>query len=609
MGHFVNDVDACVTEALEGVALNSFGNLVLVRGRNVILVNPQRTLKRCRVAIVCGGGSGHEPAHSHFVSHEMLSAAICGDVFASPGVGAIVDGIRTLFSNCGTLHGTSGQRGEQKGVLVIIKNYTGDRINFGMACEILSSEGFLLKKLIVADDVSLPKAAERRGVAGTILVYKIAGALALQQERHKSSIQEQLNEVFEMAKKVNDNIHSMGCALSSCQRPDGSTLFTLPEGEMEIGVGIHGERGVSRRAISSGDEIVSVLIDAILAAKQQDEFENSGKTVSRSFKKMVLLTNNLGSVSGLEMGVVHRKAILYLRERGYEVCRAYCGTYMTSLDMRGISFTLLTVVDDRFLDLLDVGESNFVRMNWKPDSNYSPSSSPLYIDAPRTLDSDFESFMSNSADAVDEEFLVVMNKVCKAGVEARETLNSLDAECGDGDAGDTLATACSALLSNIRFFSVYNVNVAFRRIAKRLTDAVGGTSGPLYAVFFIRAATAFSSHTERSDLREWKSTTKWKEALHRGIGGIEELGGCVKGDKTMLDVLYPVYDALESESAKGGMGLEHIVDTAKDAAEQTRNLEAKGGRARYVQGRGVGKLDPGVFAVYLLLKSLLKEKN
>jgi len=355
MGQFVNDVSACVTEALEGVALGSFGNLVLVRGKNVILLNPKKNINRSKVAIVCGGGSGHEPAHSSFVNHEMLSAAICGDVFASPSVGSIVDGIRTLVSS---------NEKSPKTVLLIIKNYTGDRINFGMASEILSSEGILMKKLIVADDVSLPDSKDRRGVAGTVLVYKIVGAFSLQQQNGNSDMQQQLNEVYKIAEKVNKNIHSMGCALSSCHRPDGSTIFTLPDGEMEIGVGIHGERGVSRIPAKSSDEIVTILIDNILAAKKQHETENS------SSKRMVLMTNNLGSVSGLEMSVVHRKAILYLEEKGYEVSRAYCGTYMTCLDMRGISLTLLTVVDDTFLDLLDVGGADFSKTNWKPDSDF-----------------------------------------------------------------------------------------------------------------------------------------------------------------------------------------------------------------------------------------------
>ena len=588
MSQFVNNVSKCVTESLEGLALSSFGNLVLVRDKNVILINPEKNKNCGKVAIVCGGGSGHEPAHSSFVNHYMLSAAICGDVFASPSVGTIVDGIRTLFCD---------RDNSPKALLVIIKNYTGDKINFGMACEILSSEGILLKKLIVADDVSLPEINERRGVAGTVLVYKIAGAFAKQVQNN--NMKQQLNEVYEMAKKVNDNIHSMGCALSSCHRPDGSTIFSLPEGEMEIGVGIHGERGVLRVPVKSSDEIVTVLIDKILSAKGEQRDKNTNNGYNK--KKMVLLTNNLGSVPGLEMGIVHRKAILYLREKGYEVCRAYCGTYMTCLDMRGISLTLLTVVDDKFLDLLDVGGAGFTTTNWKPDIDYLPSSSSIYIDALESLDSDTDINNSMKDDTVDKDLLGFIDKVCKAGVDAKETLNNLDKECGDGDAGDTLATACNAILNDIQYFSVSDVNLSFKRIARCLTNKVGGTSGPLYAVFFIRAAAAFCSNTNN---KEWKSISNWEKAFQNGISGVEELGGCSIGDKTMLDALYPVYETLKDMSHKSEFVMERLTQVAKEAAEKTRNLEALAGRARYVQGKGVGNVDPGAYAVYLLLKAL-----
>lgn len=324
---------------------------------------------------------------------------------------------------------------------------------------------------------------------------------------------------------------------------------------------------------------------------------------------MVLLTNNLGSVSGLEMGIVHRKAISYLSEKGYEVCRAYCGTYMTCLDMRGISLTLLTVVDDVFLDLLDIGGADFSKTNWKPDSDYSPSTSPIYIDALRPLDSDINGDINAGngkvEETVDREFMSIIEKVCQAGVDARGALNSLDRECGDGDAGETLATACNAILSNLQYFSVSDVDLAFRRIARCLTNAVGGTSGPLYAVFFIRAASAFSSHTISNNRKEWKSTSNWANAIQNGISGIEELGGCSRGDRTLLDALYPVLDALKNRSAKDEIGMECLAQAAKDGAENTCNMEAQAGRTRYVEGKGVGKVDPGAFAVYLLLKSLV----
>ena len=405
-----------------------------------------------------------------------------------------------------------------------------------------------------------------------------------------------------MAKKVSDNIHSMGCALSSCHKPDGSTIFSLPEGEMEIGVGIHGERGVSRVPITSCDEIVTAIIDKILSAKEELRNENKNISNENYNNKMVLLTNNLGSVSGLEMGIVHRKAISYLRDKGYDVCRAYCGTYMTCLDMRGISLTLLTVVDDKFLDLLDVGGNDFTKTNWKPDSDYGPSSSSIYIDAPNSIDSDFDFNNNMKNDVVDQDLMSDIDKVCKAGIDSRETLNSLDRECGDGDAGNTLATACNAILNNIQYFSVSDVNLSFNRIARCLTNVVGGTSGPLYAVFFIRAAAAFCSNTNN---KEWKSVSNWEEAFQYGISGIEDLGGCSRGDKTILDALYPVYDSLKDMRPEGEDAIERLIQAAKEAAEETRNLEARAGRARYIQGKGLGQVDPGAYAVYLLLKALL----
>jgi dihydroxyacetone kinase len=196
----------------------------------------------------------------------------------------------------------------------------------------------------------------------------------------------------------------------------------------------------------------------------------------------------------------------------------------------------------------------------------------------------------------------IIEKVCIAGVEAREMLNDLDRECGDGDAGETLTTACKALLSDLQYYSVSDINLSFRRIAGCLTNAVGGTSGPLYAVFFIRAAAAFSSHANSNNREEWESVSTWADAIYNGISGIEDLGGSSRGDKTLLDGLYPVCDVLKNE---GNVGMECLVQAAKDGAENTRNLKAQAGRARYVEGKGLGKVDPGAFAVYLLLKALL----
>jgi dihydroxyacetone kinase len=262
-----------------------------------------------------------------------------------------------------------------------------------------------------------------------------------------------------------------------------------------------------------------------------------------------------------------------------------------------------------FLDLLDVGGADFSKTNWIPDRDYSPSSSSIYIDALRSLDSDINSDFNAANGKIDEtvdpELMNVIEKICQAGVDARKTLNGLDRECGDGDAGDTLATACHAILNNLQYFSVSNVDLAFRRIARCLTNAVGGTSGPLYAVFFIRAAVVFSTNSDSNNSKDWKSLPNWVDAIQNGISGIEELGGCSRGDRTLLDALYPVLDVLKNISVDGEIGIECLVQAAMDGAENTRNMKAQAGRARYVEGKGVGEVDPGAFAVYLLLKALV----
>ena len=278
---------------------------------------------------------------------------------------------------------------------------------------------------------------------------------------------------------------------------------------------------------------------------------------------------------------------------------------MTCLDMRGISLTLLTVVDDRFLDLLDVGGSDICKTSWKSDSDYSPSSSSIYIEAFRSPDSDFDAGSININETVDQEFMSIIEKVCRAGVDARGELNNLDRECGDGDAGDTLATACNAILDDLHYFSLKDINLAFRRIARRLTNAVGGTSGPLYAVFFIRAAAAFSKDADSINGNDWKSSARWADAVQNAISGIEELGGCSRGDRTLLDALYHVLDVLKNRCTDDAVEMECLLQAAKDGAENTRKLEARAGRARYVEGKGVGNLDPGAYAVYLLMKALL----
>lgn len=275
-----------------------------------------------KVAIVSGGGSGHEPAHAGYVGYGMLDAAVCGEVFTSPTPDQIYEAIKD--TECG------------KGVLLVIKNYTGDVMNFEMAKEMAEMDGIEVEEVIVNDDVAVENSlytAGRRGIAGTVFVHKIAGAMA---ETGAS-----LEEVKRVAENVIQNVRSMGVALSSCIVPAaGKTNFTLKEDEIEIGSGIHGEPGVSREKLQSADKVAEELVGKILddiSIKENDE--------------VALIINGLGATPNMELYIINKKVSEILKDKKIKVFKTMIGEYMTSLEMAGCSISVLKL-DDELKELL-----------------------------------------------------------------------------------------------------------------------------------------------------------------------------------------------------------------------------------------------------------------
>ncbi len=315
MKKLINDPNNAVPEMLEGFAVAYPGHVRLLDGHNVV-VRKDSPIKG-KVALVSGGGSGHEPAHAGYVGRGMLDAACAGDVFTSPNVEQILAAIR---------HVNGGS-----GVLLIIKNYTGDVLNFEMAMELAVDEGIPVDRVIVNDDVSVDDSARtagRRGIAGTIFIHKIAGARA---EGGGS-----LDEVKNSAELAMKNLRSMGMALSPCTVPAaGKPTFTLADDEMEIGMGIHGEPGVRRTKILTADEVARALFENIAA----DLSLNRGDEVA-------LMTNGLGATPVMELYIMHRAATALLRERGVGIFAGYVGEFMTSLEMGGCSLTVLRLNDE-----------------------------------------------------------------------------------------------------------------------------------------------------------------------------------------------------------------------------------------------------------------------
>jgi dihydroxyacetone kinase-like protein len=272
--------------------------------------------KENKVALVSGGGSGHEPAHGGFVGTGMLDCAVAGPVFTSPTPDQIYEGIKAVST--------------PKGVLCIVKNYTGDVMNFEMAIDMAKDEGIDAQYVVVNDDVAVKDSlytTGRRGVAGTVLVHKIAGA--------KAETGASLDEVVTTAKKVISNVRTMGMAITPCTVPAaGKPGFDLADDEMEIGIGIHGEPGTHRDKVRSADEIVDMLLDKITG-----DLDYKGHEVA-------VIVNGMGGTPLMELFVINNKVHDYLTAKDIKIYHTWVGNYMTSIEMAGFSITLLRLDEE-----------------------------------------------------------------------------------------------------------------------------------------------------------------------------------------------------------------------------------------------------------------------
>ena len=314
MKKLINAPDAVVGEALAGMVA-AHGDLLRVIEPNVVV--RADAPRQGKVGIISGGGSGHEPMHGGFVGLGMLDAACAGDVFTSPVPDQMLAATKAVDGGAGVLH--------------IVKNYTGDIMNFELAAELAQGEGIEVTSVVLADDVAVQDSlytAGRRGVGGTVLAEKIVGAAAEEGQ--------DLAAVTALCQRVQDNVRSMGMALTSCTVPAaGKPTFEIGDDEMEIGVGIHGEPGRERRKLASADEITEALLTPIL-----DDLPFS------SGDRVLAFVNGMGGTPLIELYVVYNKVAQMCADRGLTIERNLVGSYITSLEMAGCSITLLKLDDE-----------------------------------------------------------------------------------------------------------------------------------------------------------------------------------------------------------------------------------------------------------------------
>lgn len=550
MKKFLNDADSFVRESLEGLALTQPG-LALLEGRT-IAVQADRVVTGAAgpgaagrdsvpVALIAGGGAGHEPAHAGFVADGMLTAAVSGGVFASPSVDAVLDGIRAVT-------GTAG-------ALLIVKSYTGDRLNFGLAAQLAQDEGYAVETVVVGDDIALGDAdthAGARGLAGTVLVHKIAGALAASGA--------DLAEVSGRARSVASRLATMGVALRPGTMPgSGEATFEIDEDRIELGLGIHGESGVEQVGHRPADDLAAELVDRVLAARPLGDGA-----------RVALLVNGLGGTPPAELAVLTRAVHRLLGERGLTVERAYQGSVMTSLEMAGASVTVLPLEDGE-TELLDAPTASLA---WPggggPVGHHTDVSVP-----------DADAGQVDPGEP-DERARAAIDAACQALLDDEHRLTELDQVVGDGDLGEALARGARAWQDDPADGSAASL---LRVLSARCRRAIGGTSGPLYAAGLVAAAQALEDGAD------------WPRALAAGVDGIQDLGGAAPGDGTMVDALRPAADAAPH-------GWEAVLAAAEEGVRGTVEGVSRKGRASYVGARGQGHADPGAEAVLTWLRAV-----
>ncbi|PCC37971.1 D-erythrulose kinase [Brachybacterium alimentarium] len=566
MTYLFNDPADFATDAVRGLALSHPDHVAVVHGG---VVRATQT-PQGQPALVIGGGSGHYPAFAGWVGPGMAHGAPCGNVFASPSASQVYSVARNAENGGGVVLGFG--------------NYAGDVLHFGAAAEKLRAEGIDVRIIRVSDDIvsNTPENhRDRRGIAGDLPVFKIAGAAI--------EAGADLDTAERIAWKANDATRSFGVAFDGCTLPGASEpLFHVEDGQMGVGLGIHGEPGVRDEAIGTADEIASLLVQGVLA--EQPERTDGGYQ-----GRAAVIVNGLGTVKYEELFVVYAKVAELLETAGITPVRPEVGEFITSLDMAGLSLSLVFLDDE-------------LEQHW-----LAPVDTPAFhrgampaLDRPRR-----ETFWEAGADetpqATEEsrrvaeqvsDVLALFERVC-AREEAE--LGRIDAIAGDGDHGQGMAYGSkgAAAAARTALQDGAGARTLLVRAGEAWAESAGGTSGALWGGALTAAGGVFADDagcTARTIV----------DALDAGIAAVLRLGGAKVGDKTMVDALVP-FRARLSEAFTGDNASEAIIEaatTAREAADATADITATLGRARVLGDKSLGTPDPGAISFSILMTEL-----
>lgn len=577
--------------------MNKAEDMVLEMAKGMVLAHPEleliskykvikkKELNPQKVSLISGGGSGHEPAHAGYIGKGMLDAAVCGDIFASPSQIQVYQAIKA----------TAGE----KGTLMIIKNYSGDMMNFKNAAYLCEEDGIQVDYIRVEDDIAVEDSlytVGRRGVAGTVLVHKIAGAAA---EEGRD-----LAGVKAAAQKAADNVRSLGFALTSCTVPaKGSPTFELGDNEIEYGVGIHGEPGIKREEMASADILAKRMVDDLL----RDMKIEDGHT-----DEIALLINGFGGTPLQELYLFNHAVTRELSNRRIQINREFVGNYMTSIDMDGISVTIMKL--DEELKTLLSQESD------TPAFKVSGAVAPVHYEAaaveevPDTpvsfkVETDPKYAQIQGDTLTLHNLIHIIDKMSEIIIDNEVPFCDLDSHAGDGDFGMSIAKGFRELKhewSMILAEPDLTIGSFLDHSSLVIMESCGGASGPIWGSAFRAAGKSVGDKTEIT-------VAEFADMMQAAVKGIQATGersfgrGAVVGDKTLIDALVPCADAW-TESAQSGNDLLTAftkgAEAAVQGAETTKNIVARMGRAGAVGERSIGYPDAGAHALGIIFTEI-----
>lgn len=522
-----------------------------------------------QVALVVGGGSGHYPAFAGLVGTGLAAGSACGNMFASPAAGQVYRVAKA--SNAGG------------GVLFCYGNYAGDVLHFGQAQSRLNAEGIQTRTVLVTDDIAsapIDQIDKRRGIAGNLTVAKIAGAAA---EAGLS-----LDEVERLASKANHRTRSLGVAFDGCTLPGAEeALFHVPAGKMALGLGIHGEPGISEHDLPTASELALLLVSQLLA----DQPENAGTDV-------VAIVNGLGTVKYDELFLLFGKIETLLIQAGLTVFEPECGEIVTSLDMSGLSLTLFWLDEE-------------LKQYWA-----APADTPAYRKGnssprgkrrtanPAAVVVENSEKPTAAAAALGASAVLAVSAVRDVVMEHEQALGRLDAIAGDGDHGigmrrgvDAAVAAATSKATDDGGASVGSILTA---AGEAWSEKAGGTSGALWGTAVIAVAATLGN-------RNAYSSQDAANAVRAFANAITELGKAEPGDKTMVDAILPFHDSFLNSLADGAsvaQALKSAAEVSKAAAAETAKLRPLKGRARPLAEKSLGHPDPGAVSFGLIVERL-----